>query len=299
MAALIKTFNSVPESTHQVSIGTSVEQMHAHQDQTYSGKFVDEETGERGDWAMVTDGHGLSTCINFLRSIPSDVMDGFIGSPSPAISLFDYVNANVKLRSGECSGATMCLVKVYSDRVVCINVGDSQAAVYKNGQLAFLTVEHNTSNEREKERLRALYPSIYFMPSQTIVLLTESKMTHAYSEYAKFSNKVMLATTQALGHNGMTGISPDVTTIPYGPGDVVQVVIGSDGFWDMVMKNNDDEMLSFASKSNDELLTWCVGRWLQEWEMQHDRNIEKSFKSSYERDQCDDVCVVKIDVTCV
>jgi serine/threonine protein phosphatase PrpC len=296
MAALIKT---LPESTHHVSIGTSMEQMHAYQDQTYSGQFVDEVTGERGEWAMVTDGHGLSTCINFLRSIPSEVMDGFIGSPSPAISLFDHVNTNVKLRPSECSGATMCLVKIYSDRVVCINVGDSQAAVYKNGQLAFLTVEHNTSNEREKDRLRELYPSIYFMPSQTIELLTDSKMTYAYSEYAKFSNNIMLATTQALGHNGMTGIAPDVTTIPYGPGDVIQVVIGSDGFWDMVIKTNEDEMLSFASRSSNELLTWCVGRWLQEWEMQPDRNNKKWFRSSYERDQCDDICVVKIDVTCV
>jgi serine/threonine protein phosphatase PrpC len=290
---------SVTERTHKVSIETSLEQMHAHQDQTYSGKFIDEETGESGDWAMVTDGHGTSMCINFLRSIPSDVMDRFIGSPVPANTLFDHINANVRLGERQCSGATMCLVKVYFDRIVCINVGDSQAAIYKNGELAFISVEHNCYNEREKERLRGLYSDICFIQSRTLELLTDSKMTYTESEYAKFSNNVMLATTQAIGHNGRTGIAPDVTTIHYEPGDVMQVVIGSDGFWDMVMKHNEDEMLSFATKSSNELLSLCMGRWLQEWEMQPDLNIDEVFKSRYQRDQCDDACVVKIDITYV
>jgi len=292
MAYLIE---HITERTRKVLIETSLEQMHAFQDQTYSGKFMDEETGESGDWGMVTDGHGNNTCIHFLRSIPSEVMDRIIGSLEPAKALFEHVNANVKLGPNECSGATMCLVKVYSDRVVCINMGDSQAAVYKNGQLEFITVEHNCFNEREKERLRGLYSDIQYIKSKTLELLTESKITYKSLEYVQFSNKVTLATTQALGHNGLTGISPDVTTIPYLPGDVVQVVIGSDGFWDMVMKDNTDEVLSFASKSSNEILSWCLGRWLQEWEMQRDRNIAKSFKSRYDRDDCDDICVVKID----
>ena len=223
--------------THVVSIGESVEQMCKLQDQSYSGNFVDDDTGEIGKWAMITDGHGTNTCIRFLREIPNDIMSRFIGTNNPVITLSKYVNNRAGIRIYECSGATMCLLKVYSDRVVCFNCGDSQAAIYKNGKLEFLSVEHNWFNPREKQRLYMMYQNIRFIQGNNIEVASENKLISAYSEYACFPySNIRLALTQAIGHCGRTGYAPDITTIHFEPNDTVNVVIGSDGFWDMLMK---------------------------------------------------------------
>ena len=41
---------------------------------------------------------------------------------------------------------------------------------------------------------------------------------------------------------------------------------------------------------------FAVGRWLQEWEMYENKTTDIFLKASYTPRQCDDVCVVKLDV---
>lgn len=290
MSAIVEVMNTI-------NIGRVSEKMSKGQDQTYDGTFVDEETGESGRWGMVTDGHGTDQCIKFLRSISAETMNEFIGKKDPAGALFEHVNQYAGVCLGECSGATMCLVKIYKDRIVCINCGDSQAAVYKNGQLEFLTIEHNSMNAKEKDRLTAKYSDIRYYPSGNIELISPVRMIGVPMEYVCFPNTNMqLAVTQALGHRGITGCAADVTVIPYDPEDDIRVIIGSDGFWDMTMRKNEAEMASLAQKNCHELLEFALGRWLQEWEMQLDLNDEYVQKASYTRTQCDDVGVVKIDI---
>lgn len=280
--------------THTMSVTCSVEQMDKGQDQTYSGVFQDEETDEEGNWGLITDGHGTDKCIKFLRSIPQETLNGIFGSKTPVENLAAHVNQNTTILNNESSGATMCLVKVYKDRIVVINCGDSQACVYKNGEQIFLSKEHNCLNATERHRLEKL--SIKYQTSGNIEVVTETKLCGVPSRYAVFPPNLVLATTQALGHNGRTGYAPDISVIPYEPDDTVQVVIASDGFWDMILKENREEMKSFASKTSDELVKFAVGRWLQEWEMYQDKTTEVFQKHSYIRNECDDVSIVKIDI---
>lgn len=286
----------IQQFSHTVSINTSVKKMCKGQDHAYHGTFVDEETGEKGQWGMITDGHGSNACINYLRSIPKHEMNKIMGTSSPGETLFNIVNQFSNIWSRESSGSTMCLVKVYVDRVVCINVGDSQAAVYKNGELAFLTETHDSFNQKEMERLIKKNPSIDSYSSRSIEITTDGKMYSVPTKYINHSSYVTLALTQALGHCGITGCAPDTTTIPYGPEDTMRIVIGSDGFWDMVVQKNAAEVLSFADKSSDELLKFCLDRWLQPWEMYHDREVSLFETGSYTKEQCDDVGIVKIDI---
>lgn len=281
---------------HNVSIASAVKQMHKGQDQAYQGTFLDVDTGEPGNWAMITDGHGNDKCIAYLRSIPQGELDKVISLPNPAETLFKMVNENVVLGFRECSGATLNIVKVYSDRIVCINMGDSQAAVYKNGELVFLTEFHDSSNETECERLMKENPSVSFFPSKSCVVTTDGKMYQVDAQYVTHTSYITLALTQALGHNGVTGCAPDTTTIPYGPEDTLHIVIGSDGFWDMVAENAPEEKLRFADMSSEELLKFAIDRWLQTWDMYIDRDKPEFRTCSYSKNDCDDVGVVKIDI---
>lgn len=278
----------------QIKITCSVEQMDKGQDQTYSGVFRDDETGEEGQWGLITDGHGTDKCIRFLRSIPQEILNEIVGSKTPVENLAAHVNGNVTIQIDESSGATMCLVKVYEDRIIVINCGDSQACVYKNGEQIFLSNEHNCLNATERQRLEKL--GVRYQRSGNIEVVTERKLCGVSSQYAVFPPNLVLATTQALGHNGRTGYAHDITAIPYESVDTVEVVIGSDGFWDMILKGDTSEMKSFASKTSDELVKFAVGRWLQEWEMYRDKTTEVFQKYAYTRNECDDVSIVKIDI---
>jgi len=275
------------------SINESAEQLSACQDQTFQGDFIDESTGETGKWAMVTDGHGSDICINFIRSIP---LNHFMGKPNPVEALAEHINLNADIPHFECSGSTICLVKVYSDRVVCINAGDSQAAVYKNGELVFMTEEHNPSNKKERERLETI-PGFRYLSSNNIKVVSPTQLRGITTEYACWPDGLKLAITQALGHNSRTGLAPDVTTIYYDQTDALQVVIGSDGLWDMVNKDDPEELNAFATMTSDQVVTFATNRWKQMWDMAPEDTPDTWTKSRFTRScDFDDVCAVKIDI---
>uniref|UniRef100_A0A6C0B9Y4 PPM-type phosphatase domain-containing protein n=1 Tax=viral metagenome TaxID=1070528 RepID=A0A6C0B9Y4_9ZZZZ len=281
--------------SHAITINESIRQMDKGQDQTFSGTFVCAETGKHGSYGLVTDGHGTHACIQCLRAIPRETLDAIVGSTTPVQNLAQYINENSYIPIEPSSGATMCLAKVYPDRVIIFNSGDSQAAVYVNDQLAFLSEEHNCENQSEIERIKQMGVT-RFEDSHNIEVVSETKMVGITSKYAIFPPYLRLASTQALGHNGRTGIAPDVAVVPFKQDDAVRVVIGSDGLWDMVLKQNIEEMNSFASKTSAELVEFAVTRWLQPWNMYNDKKTEAHVLARYQPNQCDDICVVKIDV---
>lgn len=284
------------QGKHIVAINVAIEQMSKGQDQAYCGTFVDESTGETGQWGMITDGHGSNTCIHYLRRITQKELNKAMGTASPAETLADMINMFSNVWSRECSGATLCAVKVYKDRIVCINVGDSLAAVYKNGALVFVTEEHNSLNEKEKARLSTHNPSIKYYISHKIRVTSDKTMYSEPCEYIHHSPYITLVLSQAIGHCGVTGCAPDTTTIPYGPEDTVRIIIGSDGFWDMIAKNEPDEMAKLYDMTSEELIKFGLERWLQPWNMHTDAEKTQYDTYKYEREQCDDLSVVKIDI---
>uniref|UniRef100_A0A6C0JHV8 PPM-type phosphatase domain-containing protein n=1 Tax=viral metagenome TaxID=1070528 RepID=A0A6C0JHV8_9ZZZZ len=284
---------------HTVQITSALKQMCKGQDQSFQGKFKDQETGEEGVWGMISDGHGSNSCINFLRDIKQDTLNDIVSTTRPVENLAGLINASRSIGFGESSGATMCLVKVYTDRVVCINCGDSQVAVYKNGTLEFLSMEHTSSNPSERARLERDFSGIRYPLSSNIQIINPDSLIGIKSTYTQWPNGTMLAPTQALGHRGVTGYAPDKTAILYGPCDTIQVVIGSDGLWDMVLKDRAEEMAWFADKSSEQIAEFARARWMQEWNMAPSvpEGQEHAFvKCHYKETDADDIGVVKIDV---
>lgn len=223
-----------------------------------------------------------------------EIMTDFIVSDRPIENLAKYINDNVKLHVS--SGSTMCLIKIYQNRIICINCGDSQAAIYKNGNIEFISKEHSFKNEKEKARLA---DNVTYIPSSDIEIRDENTLISVYSEYIEWDSDyyTKLACSQALGHNGITGCAPDTVVIPITPGDRFKVIVGSDGLWDMVIKSDEKDILQLWGMDTDAIMKQTTDRWLQTWNMIDElKNSTIVHRAKYQPYQCDDISVIVADI---
>ena len=289
-------FDKTQEDTHLMTISSSTNQLCKCQDYTYIDDITD-IVGEECKVCIVFDGHGNSAVINFIRSIPNNTMNKLISVKNPVENLAKYININLVYNKNIVTGSTMCLVKIYSNRIECVNCGDSQVAIFKNGSLEYMNKEHNFSNEKERERLK---DTVNYIPSNNIKMVEIDKLISVYSEYIEWESpngEILLACTQALGHNGITGYDPEYKTIPIIAGDKYKIIIGSDGLWDMVMVNNESDMKKLSTKNADELMDQTTNRWLQKWNMQDVLNNNPDIREcNFTSKQCDDVAIIVADI---
>jgi serine/threonine protein phosphatase PrpC len=286
----------------RIAVSEHVEQMSKGQDYTVSGQV--EIDGQPVKYAVVFDGHGSDNVIRFIRNIKPHKMDEIMATDDPATTMFHYINnATPKLCiRGECSGSTMCLARIFPTHVEIINVGDSQAVVFKNGQIEFISETHEYGNPKEKERLETTGRIYYVLDSKSMKIVSETDMQMVKSFYIVHKNDgVQLALSQALGHDGKTGVCPDRTIIPYGEADDIRIVLGSDGFFDMVLRERatdqfvTQDLLDLVDMPGEDIMKRTIDRWLQEWEMYYSfEDQELSSSGKYEKEQCDDVAIVKI-----
>ena len=289
-------FTKTSEDTHLLVVESSTNQLCKGQDYTYVDDITD-VNGEKCTVCIIFDGHGDNRVIEYIRSIPNKKMNKLISVVNPIENLSKYINNNVIYNKNLSSGSTMCLAKIYSDRIECINCGDSQIAVFKNGSLEYMNKEHNFKNEKERERLQ---DKVDYIPSYNIKMVDYDTLISVYSEYVEWNSddaNLVLACTQALGHNGMTGCDPEIMVIPIVAGDRYKIIIGSDGLWDMVLVDNEMDMKELYTKDTYEIMQQTTNRWLQEWNMQDllNNNID-IVKSRYAPKQCDDVAIVVADI---
>lgn len=289
----------------RITITEHVDQMCKGQDHTRSGQTTID--GQQVKYAVVFDGHGSDSVINFIRRISQQKMDEIMAMPCPATTMFHYINdATPKLCiRGESSGSTMCLTRIFPTYVEIINVGDSQGYVIKNGELAFVSEPHCYDNAKERTRLDAM--GVRTEASSNFKIVDDR---HLYKTRTRYIFHIpyednRLALSQALGHAGKTGIAPDRTVIPYEASDEVVVILGSDGHFDMVKRHMDrdefleSDLLAVKDMSGEAILNQSVDRWLQEWEMHYDLErpeIFQVYKYSRGKMETDDVAIVKVTI---
>ena len=285
------------KKSHNVLISEHVEKMYKGQDETFTGKYID-ENGEEFDWCMIADGHGYDFCIDILRNMDKQQLNSIISNSNPINMLADHINTEFKnKRYNFTSGSTACLVKCHSNYIEIINCGDSQAAVFKNNELVLITEEHNWKNKSERERLQQLHNNkIKFKPSANIKVVGEHDLMGVYSEYIDYPDKTYIACSQSLGHNGITGCSPSTSTVYFNETDRIRVIVGSDGLWDMVIKDNIEEMKMLSSMNGSDILQFAINRWLQPWNMFKEGNVLDFTIASYTRSQCDDIGFIVMDI---
>lgn len=294
MALFEQTSENV-HNTHNVNITSKINQLSKGQDYIYIDDVID-ITGEECKLGVVFDGHGEDLVINFIRSIPKEQMNKLLVGPKPIESVANYINDSLPINSYSSSGSTMCMVKIYSTRIECINCGDSQVAVYKNGSLEFISKEHNFENQKERERLKTVAT---FIPSANIKITNHDTLISVYSEYIEWdlpNSYTKLACSQSLGHYNATGYDPDYTVIPITQNDKFKVVMGSDGLWDMMIKEDEQDMNALYNMNAQAIAEHATTRWLQMWNMHDVLNNKDSVKCRFTPNQADDVAVFVADI---
>jgi len=280
------------ESTHAATLSFAVEQMDKGQDYVSSGTGTDVLTGEPFQWMMLNDGHGRNSCIEFIRSIPTEKKGELLGQAEPVQALAQFIDASGAVEPFEETGSTVVIVKVYADRAVGISSGDSQFLAFKNDVLDHVSPEHNCKNESERVRIADRIRG--YEPSGNIQIVEETVLSPLASEYALFRPIGKLASTQALGHNSRTGYAPHVHIVPFEPGTKYRFVLGSDGLFDMMLLQHQPDVEKLASMSSQGICDWTVARWLQLWTARIPGKPDQAFR--YQKNQCDDISVGVIDI---
>lgn len=285
----------------EIIITEHVQQMCKHQDYTISGET--EYRGESIKYAAVFDGHGSNIVIDFIRQISLEKMQIIMSSDMPGRTMFNYIVENVNLSSetNTSSGSTMCLARVFKNYIEITNIGDSQAVVYKNGQVNFISTPHNYNNKKEMQRLISESRILDCSETNGIKMIGANKIVSVMNNYIRFKlPNYLLIISQSLGHNGITGVAPDITIIPYNLNDTNRVILGSDGFFDMIIKEKytnrfvNSDLLEIADYPGQVILNRAVERWTQEWNCLEHGEIRE--KCRFTTTECDDISLVVVDV---
>ena len=288
MTALMETVFENKKPSHKIHISHMEKQLYNGQDYITSG--------DNYIWGF--DGHSNDNIIDEIRELN---LNYFIDANEPTTLLAKYLNNNVNLPNDLPSGSTSFLVKKKDDEIVIEWVGDSQIAVFEKTEnetdykMTFISEPDKWDKPGEEERLKKMNPEIYASPSKDIKIVSPDTVCMTDTYYINFPSGLKLATSQALGHNGQTGCVPNKKIIPIIEGTTYRVVSGSDGFWQLVLTDNIDDLNILTTKPCEDLLALSVDRWnSNEWKYYSNNNDIPTICGF---GNCkDDVCVGIMDI---
>jgi len=244
---------------------TAVKQLGKGQDRILDGVGVHPETDERFEWILVLDGHGTNNVINIMDNHID--WDDVVVQPTPA----EYLNKKLNEKSAALytnqtsSGCTFSLVRIYDNRIETFMVGDSKIAVLIDDEQPIVTKPHNYYDKEEMERIDyKLVPSMPYKKDLTFEIVSGTTLCYRDGFSMNFRVGSLLAISQALGHNNKTGLIPRTNVIPITSEQTINVIIASDGYWDMHF-DDESEWNDIRNMSADELVEKTAQRWLQEW----------------------------------
>jgi len=234
--------------------------------QDYSGHATFQNTS----YCFVFDGHGYDDCIHFIRTLN---MNHFALQPCPPKALEEAFIGKKFFKSG----ATFVLARICDNKLEVFHVGDAKAHVYVNGTLVHETIDHTFENPSEIERTKQF---VRIQPTKAPFPISDNEVQMIDSAVGHFSNGEAFVPSQALGHNGCSGLEPGHYTLTFDTFDKIRVVCGSDGFWDM---------LPPTIGTAKQLALQAVKRWKQFWKF-------GDVRTTY-GDSIDDVSVAILDNT--
>lgn len=252
-------------------------------------------------WMVCADGHGSNTVIDILKGIDYDNLfkkyDDLINMEIQEIN--NIIDQDEKDTKG--SGSTITIVKIFEDKIICSYLGDSSVRIFRNGYEYYKTKDHKYSNVNEKKRIDRIPKEIHsssmtgkIKSSYSPQVLTLSSITMIPSYYIYCPNGDRVNMTRCLGH----GIKPrqmcesEINVIRYNNHtDKIKLIIGSDGFWDMISETQDDKNF-LLEKNAESLCEMAFQRWKQEWiyEFEINGEVVKS-ETKFEEKDLDDISV--------
>ena len=199
------------------------------------------------DYIFAFDGHGTDKVIHQIRSMN---MDDIASASNPVLAVHERLVGDTYR-----SGATMAFARIQGNRVETYNCGDSQVHVYVNGTRVHHSTTHTFTNFEEIKRTQSRVSSI--KPTKAPFPVSDTVIQDVLSPTGRFVTGEELVPSQALGHNDMTGLAPEYFTVTVSPTDHLRIIVGSDGFWDMLVD---------PSKGTAKALTQeAHRRWMQTW----------------------------------
>ena len=266
---------------NQVSI--SLRQNTSKQDFVTSGTGVD-ENDVNYKYIVVADGHGngikKDIVINFIQQYDWDTKLKNKNWYEIFTIEFDSILLNT---IGV--GSTLSVIRIYSDRFECWWIGDSSTRIYKNGEEIWKSFDHDANNR--KEHIALIKKGYSLKPEHKPYVLTPSTITMVPSFRVLMSPHDKIAMTRCLGHNNMTGNDIEFACIPREDNEAYKLIVGSDGFWDLVC-NTDTPTLSSREYGAEQLMQWSLERWQQDWTYFHLTGLQKINFPDW---NIDDICV--------
>jgi len=314
----------------EVTTDTAVIQLsNKRQDYAEAGVFCDYDTDNIGSFIFVADGHGSDNVINRIRQVK---MAPHMPAKSPLESMQTQLTTERVCPRGITSGATAAYAKVYADHIEIGNIGDAHGFIFKDDQLIAESEDQDWDSESERARLTELYGEPLTMPSrlskhsQNMFLDANSsrvviepccsikaetptcirQISASYIHYpfqqamdGGVNQRAKLAPSQALGHHGRTGTTPNIINIPIVAGSRYRVVLVSDGITDMMNTKSCQEDVAFlATQSAAAITELGRTRWQQEWQsyMDLDGNTFEQKVKFTKSVEFDDVCAAVADI---
>jgi serine/threonine protein phosphatase PrpC len=283
--SLLKTMSSFQ---FERVINKSVKDLDKGQDFALCGESIVEngiKMGQKFTYGIIADGHGEHTFINFLRELN---WEEIVSQDNPWEFLHEKYLKQLYIR--ESSGSTLIIMRAFDTYIQSICIGDSQIVILVNGEFAYKSTPHNMKNPLEQERLTK--PGTTYQgplkKKNDVPQIRNARSLQAkpclYEQFFQESSVKMtiLATTQALGHNCVTGYEPEYNECHFSETDHVKVVFGSDGLFDMLLIEDQIQTTpsltaeDFADLEQDkrdilmmnaeEIVEKCEARWKkQDW----------------------------------
>ena len=277
----------------------------------------------------VFDGHGgknLSRDLaNGIDSIPSfcqficnkfEEFDNSITVEEYIKTLFLEYDIILKNHHTGVIGSTATICLTFQDNIYIAHVGDSSALIIKDDNLIYESKNHNISEDiLEKNRLADANVEVSSAPDFIIKNNDEIQIIDGfYHNFKYFYLQDSLAMTRAFGHFDVKSykklddkdklsssspllVEPTIFKIPQEEG--LQVVMASDGLWDVIIPDKKLEEINFLIKqANDSgeniaenITKFAENRWKKEWIVISKDNTIYKTKMTHQK-QWDDISCI-------
>lgn len=251
------------------------------------------------EWMCVADGHGKQDReglehVAVLRNLPwASIMENT--SPVDEINrLVAKWHEEHGTQESVASGSMFAMARIYPTGVECITVGDSRVAVYVDDKLVHITRPHSHQcNPDEFGRLRSEDRMLSVMPGSTPQILSPTDMTMTSNPTTIFKNGggYRHSATMSLGHQNITGCEPLSGLVSIEPGQRVMVIAYSDGFGDMFLPNNAEEIARIRNMTSDEMVAMALARWKQPWVYHEGNELGRVVTTRFPENGEDDISV--------
>lgn len=297
--------NSITQEIETKQIGTTKQDHAAH------GSYKT-DTGTTF-WTAIFDGHGSDLAIDLIRNAD---LNEIMKTNRPYDLLHRLINDDSEpIRERLRTGSTMIYVKATVDssphiKIEIVNIGDSNAVLYLNGEPIFINELHTYKNGEEilrlitEKRLDPRNPIVY--RTYGFESFHPDKLITKPAAYIRFYDSVTnmpyeLTPSQSLGHNDICGLAPTITHFRFRPKDTIRIVLFSDGVGDVLPIRSlcSGVNLSFMANAKDtsEILEAAHKQWQKSWISYGETNFCEFILNSFEDDGYDDCSCAIMDIS--